>query len=111
LTHVTVVPGATVALDGSKAKFLMLTVMVSPCAPAVGAKSARATSESAANRIIVFLMGSYSLAPFPLAASHSPESPYTRNRSRRITQIDYFWGYSLNVVEGQFCETHLQNPV
>jgi hypothetical protein len=57
LTHVTVVPGATVALAGSKAKFLMLTVMVSPCAPAVGAKSTRATSESAAKRRIVFLMG------------------------------------------------------
>ena len=92
LTHVTVVPGATVALGGSKAKFLMLTVTVSPCAPAVGAKSARAASESAANRSIVFLMGFCSLAPFPLEASHSPESPYTRNRSRRITQIDYFLG-------------------
>jgi hypothetical protein len=57
LTHVTVVPGATVALAGSKAKFLMLTVMVLPCAPAVGAKSTRATSESAAKRRIVFLMG------------------------------------------------------
>jgi hypothetical protein len=57
LTHVTVVPGATVALAGSKAKFLMLTVEVLPCAPAVGANSTRATSESAAKRSIVFLMG------------------------------------------------------
>jgi hypothetical protein len=58
LTHVTVVPGETVVLGGLKAKFLMLTVMVLPCAPAVGAKSTRATSESAASRRrIVFLMG------------------------------------------------------
>ena len=58
LTHVTVVPAEIVVLGGSKAKFLMLTVMVLPCAPAVGAKSTRATSESAANRRrIVFLMG------------------------------------------------------
>jgi hypothetical protein len=57
LTHVSVVPAETVVLDGLKAKFLMLTVMVLPCAPAVGAKSTRATSESAANRRrIVFLM-------------------------------------------------------
>jgi hypothetical protein len=57
LTHVTVVPGATVALGGLKAKPLMLTVMVLLRAPAVGAKSTRATSERAANRSIVFLMG------------------------------------------------------
>src|SRR5215203_4928349 len=48
-THLTVVPGATVMWDGWKAKFLMSTVTVFPCAPAVGAKSSRATSESAAN--------------------------------------------------------------
>jgi len=57
LTHVTVVPAATVALGGLKAKFLMLTVVVLPCAPAVGAKSRRATNERAAKRSIVFLMG------------------------------------------------------
>ena len=56
MTHVTVVPGATVALGGLKAKFLMLSVMVLPCAPAVGAKSTRAASESVAKRRIVFLM-------------------------------------------------------
>jgi hypothetical protein len=57
LTYVTVVPAETVVLGGSKAKFLMLTVMVLSCAPAVGANSTRATSESAANRRrIVFLM-------------------------------------------------------
>src|SRR5215217_1108506 len=48
-THLTVVPGATVMWDGWKAKSLMFTVTVLPCAPAVGAKSSRATSESAAN--------------------------------------------------------------
>jgi hypothetical protein len=85
LTHVTVVPGATDAFGGSKAKSLMLTVTVSPCAPAVGANSTRVTSESAANSSIVFLMGVLSLAPLPIAASHSPETRYTRNRSRRIT--------------------------
>jgi len=57
LTHVTVVPAETVVLGGLKAKFLMLTGMVLPCAPAVGAKSPRATSERAAKRRIVFLMG------------------------------------------------------
>jgi hypothetical protein len=72
LTHVTVVPGATVAFGGPKAKSLMLTVAVSLCAPAVGVKSTRATSESAAKRSIVFLMGFYSLVPFPSAASHGP---------------------------------------
>jgi hypothetical protein len=61
LTHVTVVPGATDAFGGSKAKFLMLTVTVSPCAPAVGAKSTRTPSESTAKRRIVFLMGVLSL--------------------------------------------------
>jgi hypothetical protein len=57
LTHATVVPGTTVLLGGLKAKSLMLTVAVLPCAPAVGAKSRRATSERAAKRSIVFLLG------------------------------------------------------
>jgi hypothetical protein len=54
-THVTVVPGVTVKWDGLKANPLMVTVAVLLCAPAIGAKSSRATSDRAANRSSIFL--------------------------------------------------------